>query len=771
MALRVLYRDVGLCVVSKPAGLLSVPGIGLNKMTGNAAALLEDFLRASPVVDRSSAFCAIDEIQKAYSSAPAREEVVSGVDQRLAVQNRRRVMSEGGLPFIATSAVWAAQQRDVDSVPPERRIQPYVVHRLDEATSGLMVYGLTLPMQRALGIQWQTRAVRKVYEAVLDTRALEAMAALRATGARASSVTTAPNAHGADRGGVSSGGEWQCSAEQPLPPVWSSASALLEADEGEITTPLQPHSHLPLLSFNSDAIAAETTAAASREALASSSDPLPSHSRLLLLQGALDDTIARVMQEAAAALQGAVQASSSGQLELTQRFARFLAPLVRAEACSAAALPAFSNDARAQLPSGGALAFAATAKPSATRWRVLQRHAGMVRVELEALTGRTHQLRLHAALPPPFGLGAPILGDHFYGDPAGVHSSFLHQLLLRCIERGQAEMAADSVNEVAVGSQTDTSSSTKQQITTGALLLLSHALSSRWTDEAITASSGGSPAAGAGADRSCAPGHSNALLDKLLQSNVASVSAADGTRFTAGGPRVKFNRLLLHAREVHLVDHFNYGGAASAAAHRSASAAFAGAAPTVAARPPGHSERQHVERLRTKRGAATAPLAKAVPPADQRTDGVTTVSTRSPEWQAAMFEARQMWPVHDVSDPPQLALGGGIDSGSSTGGAAGHSGGHSGLTLHWSSSNAPQPATPPRTGDSPGSIQPAPPAVHAPRRADSSASNRRRADAARAAGPAQQAFRLRTYSAEVDDKGSGKLAPRRIVAFSASTPF
>ncbi len=44
-----------------------------------------------------------------------------------------------------------------------------------------------------------------------------------------------------------------------------------------------------------------------------------------------------------------------------------------------------------------------------TRWRLLEGH----RVALFPLTGRTHQLRAHAA--HPLGLGAPILGDRLYG--------------------------------------------------------------------------------------------------------------------------------------------------------------------------------------------------------------------------------------------------------------------------------------------------------------------------------------------------------------------
>ncbi|MEO1715989.1 MAG: pseudouridine synthase, partial [Planctomycetota bacterium] len=56
-------------------------------------------------------------------------------------------------------------------------------------------------------------------------------------------------------------------------------------------------------------------------------------------------------------------------------------------------------------------------KPAQTRWRVLAREADRTRLELEPVTGRTHQLRVHLA--DPRGLGAPILGDSLYaGGPA-----------------------------------------------------------------------------------------------------------------------------------------------------------------------------------------------------------------------------------------------------------------------------------------------------------------------------------------------------------------
>lgn len=66
-------------------------------------------------------------------------------------------------------------------------------------------------------------------------------------------------------------------------------------------------------------------------------------------------------------------------------------------------------------------------KPCHTRWRLLEdTHPRGPKVELIPITGRTHQLRVHAA--HPLGLNAPILGDPHYsrdsradgGDPHGL---------------------------------------------------------------------------------------------------------------------------------------------------------------------------------------------------------------------------------------------------------------------------------------------------------------------------------------------------------------
>ena len=49
-----------------------------------------------------------------------------------------------------------------------------------------------------------------------------------------------------------------------------------------------------------------------------------------------------------------------------------------------------------------------------TEWQVLARNEGVTRVHFYPITGRTHQLRVHAAHPQ--GLNTPILGDELYGN-------------------------------------------------------------------------------------------------------------------------------------------------------------------------------------------------------------------------------------------------------------------------------------------------------------------------------------------------------------------
>lgn len=68
-------------------------------------------------------------------------------------------------------------------------------------------------------------------------------------------------------------------------------------------------------------------------------------------------------------------------------------------------------------------------KPSLTRWRVLGYDAGdsSTRVELEPITGRSHQLRVHLR-----ELGHPILGDTLYAPP-DVQAQARRLLLHACV--------------------------------------------------------------------------------------------------------------------------------------------------------------------------------------------------------------------------------------------------------------------------------------------------------------------------------------------------
>ena len=64
-------------------------------------------------------------------------------------------------------------------------------------------------------------------------------------------------------------------------------------------------------------------------------------------------------------------------------------------------------------------------KGAITDWEVLARVGGRTRVAFAPRTGRTHQLRVHAAHPA--GLDAPIVGDRLYGKDAGPgHRLQLH---------------------------------------------------------------------------------------------------------------------------------------------------------------------------------------------------------------------------------------------------------------------------------------------------------------------------------------------------------
>ena len=73
-------------------------------------------------------------------------------------------------------------------------------------------------------------------------------------------------------------------------------------------------------------------------------------------------------------------------------------------------------------------------KPSVTIFEVLYRSAGIAKLALQPVTGRTHQLRLHCA-----HMGYPILGDPQYGSAETVAASeklgyFTQQLCAKTLE-------------------------------------------------------------------------------------------------------------------------------------------------------------------------------------------------------------------------------------------------------------------------------------------------------------------------------------------------
>jgi tRNA pseudouridine32 synthase/23S rRNA pseudouridine746 synthase len=67
-------------------------------------------------------------------------------------------------------------------------------------------------------------------------------------------------------------------------------------------------------------------------------------------------------------------------------------------------------------------------KPSLTRYRVLGFDADNTCVELEPVTGRTHQLRVHMK-----AIGHPILGDALYGDVDSAPRLKLHATMLKLL--------------------------------------------------------------------------------------------------------------------------------------------------------------------------------------------------------------------------------------------------------------------------------------------------------------------------------------------------
>jgi tRNA pseudouridine32 synthase/23S rRNA pseudouridine746 synthase len=77
-------------------------------------------------------------------------------------------------------------------------------------------------------------------------------------------------------------------------------------------------------------------------------------------------------------------------------------------------------------------------KPSLTHWRVLAEVGGRALVEFRPATGRTHQIRVHAAS----GIGIPLLGDPVYGRKAGARRTMLHAAALEVPRSGKPAIVA-----------------------------------------------------------------------------------------------------------------------------------------------------------------------------------------------------------------------------------------------------------------------------------------------------------------------------------------
>lgn len=77
-------------------------------------------------------------------------------------------------------------------------------------------------------------------------------------------------------------------------------------------------------------------------------------------------------------------------------------------------------------------------KPALTHWRVLAVAGGRALVEFTPETGRTHQIRVHAAS----GIGLPLLGDPVYGRKAGQLRTLLHAARLVVPREGKPPVEA-----------------------------------------------------------------------------------------------------------------------------------------------------------------------------------------------------------------------------------------------------------------------------------------------------------------------------------------
>ncbi len=79
-------------------------------------------------------------------------------------------------------------------------------------------------------------------------------------------------------------------------------------------------------------------------------------------------------------------------------------------------------------------------KAAITHWRKIAAHGGLTLVEFRPETGRTHQIRVHAAS----GLGAALAGDPVYGSKRTGPRTMLHAVDLEVPREGKPAIVAHS---------------------------------------------------------------------------------------------------------------------------------------------------------------------------------------------------------------------------------------------------------------------------------------------------------------------------------------
>jgi len=120
----------------------------------------------------------------------------------------------------------------------------------------------------------------------------------------------------------------------------------------------------------------------------------------------------------------AAQAALQGQLKARRIKKTYLALVAGAVAAGAGRIEApIGRDPGHRTR----MAIVAGGRPATTNYRVRERFDGWTLLELDLVTGRTHQLRVHLA-----GIGHPVAGDPVYGTgparrgPDGLERLFLH---------------------------------------------------------------------------------------------------------------------------------------------------------------------------------------------------------------------------------------------------------------------------------------------------------------------------------------------------------